>query len=332
MNVIRLLDEFKHTSNKLLIYNQQLLISLLQKFNFFNINPEDYSSPTGPVAPLVEPSGPQAPTGSIWPIIYCSPFPTGPTGPTGNSFPFGPTGPVSYQTIEAYINNIDCYVDIADIEMLARMQIFNYESLHTLNTEIDMIHNLDNASNYASSQIKTIKRKIHEYDVQIQKLKSNLVDYKQSLQDEYNKKPISQRELTTEISNEISKRLSKVNVVTQAVRELITTQATNDILSKYNTTTQTQKFDAFTAGWESINEKINYLTTERDKFKLLIAPDFVPPKAEQIKHDNNLSLVDQNKYRIKELKHILETLKKANASNDQIQDVVNKISELENKY
>ena len=325
MNIIRLLDEFKNTSNRLLLYNEHKLVQLLQKFSFFNINGEDYPLPIGPVAPLVEPSSPQAPTGYIWPTDLCI------TNPTGYQAPTGPTGPVSYETIEAYINNIDCYIDIADDETVNRMKIFNYEASKTLSIELNMIHNLESAENYHSSQIKTIKRKIHEYDLLIQKYKSLLVDYKQNMLTEYDKKPVTLREINREISSEIARRLNEVELPTDIVTEIITKQVTDDVNAKYTISSRTQKFDAFSAGWFAANEKIDYLTNERNKLRKLVLIEYTP-RVNSITLDNNLTIVDQDRYRISELKMILEKLKMIDATDEQLQDVIDKIAELENKY
>lgn len=330
MNAKKIIDEFKFTANNLLTYNQFKLIQLLQKFNLLRILPDKYQDQTGPLAPYANTTIPLD-----WPTTFLCGI-TGPSGPTAPLNPTGPdkmyagpTGPIAYHTIDNFINNIECYVNLSNQEELANMSFFTYECIHTNNHEANVIKTLNSADNYASSSTKTIKRKIHEYNTLIQHLQNQNADFKTKIFDTANKPTTTTKEINATIAKSVDEQLSKIKNPSQTTIDDITKIATTNAYDQFATTTTIKKIEAFSKDYYTNQDKITYLTKEKEKLQKMLN-EYQPSKPPA--PTNQTTLVNQNKNHIQNLKDILTKLHQINASQEQITAVQDKIQELMNKY
>lgn len=336
MNAKKIIDEFKFTTNRLLTFNHTKVVQLLQKFNLLLIDPDKYQQLEGPLAPLVNTTGTTAPTGSIYPsFLICQPTgptgstPTGPTGPTGNREPIGPTGPLSFATLDNYIRNIECYIDLSPTTMeIVSVATKECDSIYI--HELNIVQTLNSANNYHTSTYKTIKRKIHEYDVLIQNLLQLNTDYKKTIVNQTSKTLISTRDANNMIQTQVNKQLSTIQNPTDTQKQQILNDVTNQVMDTNSTITTIAKIESFTKAYSINQDKIKYLTTERDKLKKLITS--TDAKIQDNPTPTHVTLINQNKNHIQNLKDTLIKLKQQNADPSTIIAVQNKILELQDKY
>lgn len=333
MNAKKIIDEFKFTTNRLLTFNHTKVVQLLQKFNLLLIDPDKYQQLEGPLAPLVNTTGTTAPTGSIYPsFLICQPTgPTGstPTGPTGNREPIGPTGPLSFATLDNYIRNIECYIDLSPTTMeIVSVATKECDSIYI--HELNIVQTLNSANNYHTSTYKTIKRKIHEYDVLIQNLLQQNTDYKKTIVNQTSKTLISTRDANNMIHTQVNQQLSTIQNPTDTQKQQILNDVTNQVMDTNSTITTIAKIESFTKAYSINQDKIKYLTTERDKLKKLITS--TDAKIQDNPTPTHVTLINQNKNHIQNLKDTLIKLKQQNADPSTIIAVQNKILELQDKY
>jgi len=336
MNAKKIIDEFKFTTNRLLTFNHVKVVQLLQKFNLLLIDPDKYQQLEGPLAPLVNTTSTTTPTGSIYPsFLICQPTgptgttPTGPTGPTGNREPIGPTGPLSFATLDNYLRNIECYIDLSPTTMEV-VSIATKECDVIYLHELNLVQTLNSANNYHTSTYKTIKRKIHEYDVLIQNLLQQNTDYKKTIVNQTSKTMISTRDANDMIQSQVNQKLSNIQNPTDEQKQQILNDTTNQVMDTNSTTTTIAKIESFTKAYNVNQDKIKYLTIERDKLKKLITSTDAKPKDNPT--PNHVTLINQNKNHIQNLKDTLIKLKQQNADTSIINSVQNKILELQDKY
>lgn len=336
MNAKKIIDEFKFTTNRLLTFNHTKVVQLLQKFNLLLIDTDKYQQLEGPLAPLVNTTGTTAPTGSIYPtFMICQPTgptgstPTGPTGPTGNREPIGPTGPLSFATLDNYIQNIECYIDLSPTTMQV-VSVATKECDAIYLNELNKVQTLNSANNYHTSTYKTIKRKIHEYDVLIQNLLQLNTNYKKTIVNETSKPLASTRDANNMIQTQVNQKLSTMTNPTDTQKQQILTDTTNQVMDTTSTTTTIAKIESFTKAYNLNQDKIKYLITEKEKLKKLISS--TDAKQQPNPTPNHVTLIKQNQTHIQNLKDTLVKLKQQNADPSTIVAVQNKIIELESTY
>ena len=132
------------------------------------------------------------------------------------------------------------------------------------------------------------------------------------------------------IQTQVNQQLSTIQNPTDTQKQQILNDATNQVMDISSTTTTLAKIESFTKAYSINQDKINHLTTERDKLKKLITSNDAKPQDNPT--PTHVTLVNQNKNHIQNLKDTLIKLKQQNADTSTITAVQNKILELQNKY
>lgn len=230
---------------------------------------------------------------------------------------------VTSDKVLEYINNINTFVDLDNTSDKSSTVICLSEIIYAVNYEKKIREDLKQTPLF-NTTILTMKRKIQEYDVLINKLKNTLLDYKTELDTEYKKSPVTKKVMYDEINAEYASRIKEVS--DPVLQESILEQVKLDISTKYSTDLSQRKFETYTAAWLKTQEQIDTLTKERDELKKLVNPS--PVK-------NNVTLIPQYSgvitnynYRKQELESILIQLYKTNAPQIQISEIINQLNEL----